>query len=409
MKRWGLVVLAVFLSLTVFAGCTAGGFTGSQKVDLDKLDPKVISGNTEFAFDLFRELNREDPEENVFISPLSISTALTMTYQGAGGTTKEGMAEALNYEGIELQSLNDTYRHLLSYLARVDKDIELKIGNSIWIREGEEIQPGFLEVNKNIFRAEVAELDFTKQDAADTINRWIEKATEGKIEKMLEGEIPPHVIMYLINAIYFKGEWTDQFDKNNTFPTEFRSGTGEKQPVMMMSKQGKVEYGEGEDYQAIRLPYGNEKTAMYVILPRKDLDVNSLIGKMDPAKWEEIKSSTGIQRDVIVQLPRFKIEYGIKLLNDSLSNLGMAEAFTDRADFSGIREGIFINRVMHKAVIEVNEEGSEAAAATVVEMTEAAAMEPLKFIADRPFIFLIAEEETGSILFMGKMWEVKDN
>lgn len=405
MRELGAVVLVVLLSLTVLTGCTAGSFTGSQKVDLDRLNPEVISGNTEFAFDLFRELNREDQEENIFISPLSISTALTMTYQGAGGTTREGMAEALHYQGVDLQSLNDTYQHLLGYLAGVDKDIELKMGNSIWIREGEEIQPGFLEVNKNIFRAEVAELDFTKQDAADTINRWIEKATEGKIEKMLEGEIPPHVIMYLINAIYFKGEWTDQFDKDNTFPTEFRSGTGEKQQVMMMSKHGDAGYGEGQDYQAVRLPYGNEKTAMYVILPRTGLDVNSFIDNMDMAKWEEIRNSIGTRRDVIVQLPRFKIEYGIKLLNDSLSNLGMAEAFTDRADFSGIRDNIFINRVMHKAVIEVNEEGSEAAAATVVEMTEAAAREPLKFIADRPFVFLIAEEETGSILFVGKMWE----
>ena len=407
MKRLGPVVLVLFLSLTVLTGCTPGGFTGSQKVDLDKLSAEVIEGNTEFAFDIFRELNGEDREENIFISPLSISTALTMTYQGAGGTTREGMAEALNYKGIELQSLNDTYQHLLRYLAGVDKDIELKMGNSIWIKEGEDIQPDFLEVNKDVFRAEVAELDFSKEEAADTINGWIEKATEGKIEKMLEGEIPSNVIMYLINAIYFKGEWTDQFDKNNTFPTEFRTGTGEKQPVMMMSKQGNAEYGEGEDYQAVKLPYGNEKTAMYVILPRPGVEINSFIDNMDPAKWEKIRSSIRAERDVIVQLPRFKMEYGIKLLNDSLSKLGMAEAFTDRADFSGIRNGIFINRVLHKAVIEVNEEGSEAAAATVVEMIEAAAMEPLKFIADRPFVILIAEEETGSVLFMGKMWEVE--
>lgn len=407
MKRLGLLTLVVFFSLTVLAGCAAGSFTGGQKVDLDKLSNEVIEGNTDFAFDIFRELNREDREENIFISPLSISTALTMTYEGARGTTREGMAEALNYKGIELESLNDTYQHLLGYLSGMVKDIELKMANSIWLREGEEIQPDFLEVNKEVFRAEVVELDFSNKEAADTINRWIEKATEGKIEEMLEGEIPGNVIMYLINAIYFKGEWKDQFDKNNTFPTEFQAGSGEKQPVMMMSKQGNGEYGEGEDYQAVRLSYGNEKTAMYVVLPKQGVEINSFIDRMDMAKWQEIRSSIRSERDVMVQLPRFKIEYGIKLLNDSLSKLGMAEAFTDRADFSGIRDSIYINRVLHKAVIEVNEEGSEAAAATVVEMIESAAMEPLKFIADRPFVFLIAEEETGSILFMGKMWEAK--
>lgn len=407
MKRWGLVILAVFVSLTVLIGCTAGTFSDGQKADLKQLDNEVISGNTQFAFEIFRELNREDPEENVFISPLSISTALTMTYQGAGGTTREGMAEALNYQGIDLEALNNTYRHLLGYLAGVDKEIELKLGNSIWIREGEEIRPDFLEVNRNIFRAEVTELDFAQPDAADTINRWIDKATEGKIDKMLDGKIPGNVIMYLINAIYFKGVWTDRFDQDHTFPTEFRAGTGEKQQVMMMSKQGDADYGEGEDYRVVRLPYGNEKVAMYVILPRADLDVNDFIDSLDVAKWEEIRTIIGTRRDVIVQLPRFKIEYGIKHLNDVLSNLGMAEAFTDRADFSGIRDKVFIDKVMHKAVIEVNEEGSEAAAATVVVIAETAAFEPLKFIADRPFVFLIAEEETGSIFFMGKMWEAK--
>jgi len=137
------------------------------------------------------------------------------------------------------------------------------------------------------------------------------------------------------------------------------------------------------------------------------VEINAFIESLDRAKWEEIRQSTSTQRDVVVQLPRFKMEYGVKLLNDSLAKLGMAEAFTDRADFSGIRDDVYISRVMHKAVIEVNEEGSEAAGATVVEVVETAALEPLRFIADRPFVFLIAEEETGSILFMGKMWEVE--
>lgn len=407
MKKWGKVLLVVFLALAVLSGCAVGVSTGAGQVDLSKLDQAVLEGNREFAFDLFREINREDGQRNVFISPLSISAALTMVYQGAGGTTREGMAEALNYRGIELEALNETYRQLLAYLAGLDKNIELKIGNSIWIREGEDIQPAFLEVNKNIFRAEVAELDFTRPEAADTINRWIARATEGKIDKILDEEIPQDVIMYLINAIYFKGQWAEQFDKNNTFPAEFHSGSGAKQPVQMMSRLGEADYGEGEDYQVVRLPYGDGKIAMYVVLPREGVEINAFIDQLDQPKWEEIRQSVSPRGEVLVQLPRFKMEYGIKLLNDSLSRLGMAEAFTDRADFSGIREGVYLSRVMHKAVIEVNEEGSEAAGVTVVEVVETALREPLQFIADRPFVFLIAEEETGTILFMGKMWSVE--
>ncbi|HHY60668.1 MAG TPA: serpin family protein [Clostridia bacterium] len=405
--KWGRVALVVLLSLAVLTGCAAGLVPMSPQADLSKLDRAVLEGNTEFAFDLFREVNREDREKNVFISPLSVSLALTMTYQGARGTTQAGMAEALNYQGVDLEALNETYRQLLTYLAGVDKDIELRIGNSIWVREGEDIQPAFLEVNKNVFRAEVAELDFSRPEAAATINGWIAKATAGKIDKMLEGEIPPHVIMYLINAIYFRGQWAEQFDPRNTFPAEFRAGTGLKQQVQMMSKFGRAEYGEGEDYRVVKLPYGKGKTAMYVVLPGDDVEINAFIESLDRAKWEEIRQSTSTQRDVVVQLPRFKMEYGVKLLNDSLAKLGMAEAFTDRADFSGIRDDVYISRVMHKAVIEVNEEGSEAAGATVVEVVETAALEPLRFIADRPFVFLIAEEETGTILFMGKMWSVE--
>lgn len=402
MKKGILIIFTLCFVLSI-VGCSRNSINEEYNFNKEKINPSVAEANTAFAFQLFNELNKEDENDNVFISPFSVSTALTMTYQGAETSTREDMAKALRYEGIEDSILNESYQNLLGYLNRIDKKIHLDINNSIWIREGEEIKEDFIQVNKDIFRADVTELDFSKEDSVDKINQWIDDSTKGKIKKMIDGPISSDVIMYLINAIYFKGEWSEQFKKENTFETEFYAENGETQKVMMMSKHGDVEYGEGDDFKAVKLPYGNEKTAMYIMLPKKEESIISFMNNMDLQKWNTIKDSISTKEDVSFQMPRFTIEYGIKNLNQSLSNLGMEKAFTDSADFSGIRNEIFINRVLHKAVIEVNEEGSEAAGVTVVEMTESSAVEPLTFVANRPFAFIIADEEFGDILFMGKM------
>ena len=175
----------------------------------------------------------------------------------------------------------------------------------------------------------------------------------------------------------------------------------------MMSRKGEVEYTKGDNYKAVRLPYGNGKTSMYCVLTDDGVNINEFIDNMSIEKWNEIRKNVAEVDEVVLQIPKFKLEYGIKNLNDSLQSIGLGEAFSDKADFSGIREGVYINRVLHKAVIEVNEEGSEAAAATVVEMKEVAARQPITFIADKPFMFIIADGTTGTILFMGKLLSVK--
>lgn len=375
-------------------------------VDKDKIKPKVIDANSGFAFNIFRLLNSEDNGSNIFISPLSISTALSMVYQGANSTTKEAMAKALKYTGIDDETLNESYKNLIPYLMQLDKKVELNISNSLWIRDGQVINDDFLSANKDIFDASVISLDFSDEGAADTINQWISDATKKKIEKMVSSPISRDVIMYVINAIYFKGDWSTQFDTKNTFSSEFHSEDGKSTDIMMMRRNGKVEYGQGDDFKAVRLPYGSGKTAMYCILPGNSASVNDFITDLDIEKWNEIKDSISEKNDVVLQLPRFKLEYGIKDLKGSLASLGMAEAFSDKADFSGIRDDITISSVLHKAVIEVDEKGSEAAAATVVEMRGTSVSEPITFIADRPFVFLIADDETGTILFMGKVSEI---
>jgi serine protease inhibitor len=406
MKRAVVLMMCVGLLCISIIGCSSSGTSSFPgKYDMEKVSDKLVGANNGFSFDIFKKLIEEDGDKSVFISPFSISTALSMTYNGAATTTKEAMAKTLGYDGLELEVLNESYCNLISYLNNVDKKVKLDVANSIWIREGEQIKEDFISRNKELFNAEADMLDFSLESSVDTINRWISDATNGKIDKMLVPPISPDVVMYLINAIYFKGEWTRQFNPELTSDTVFTNGAGQKQAVKMMTRKGKTEYVEADGYKTVKLPYGSGKTAMYCILPEEGTDINEFAGRMDEEEWENIRNGVSETEDVILQIPRFKVEYGIKNLNDSLKVLGMEEAFSGNADFSGIREGIFISRVLHKAVIEVNEEGSEAAGATVVVMEECAGMN-ITFIANRPFLFIIAEEETGSILFMGKLSEV---
>ncbi|NLC38212.1 MAG: serpin family protein [Clostridia bacterium] len=409
MKRWLGLVVCLVMALVVFSGCADGFllFGGNGDFHRDKISPELVEANSRFTWNIFKQLSEEDRDENIFISPLSISTALTMTYQGAGSTTKEAMAGTLGYANINDQVLNESYKNLIRYLARLDSKIQLNISNSIWIREGEDIKEDFLSTNTDLFDALIRFLDFSQKNAADQINQWISKATNKRIEKMVDGPIPQDIVMFLINAIYFKGDWTKQFDPENTFPAEFQAGDGSVQQVMMMSRNGEVEYGQGDGFQAVRLPYGSGKAAMYCILPEEGVNINDFIRSLDQDHWKMIRDSISERDQVLLQLPRFQLEYGIKKLNDSLTALGMGEAFSQTADFSGIRDDVYISKVLHKAIIEVNEEGSEAAAATVVVVKETAALEPLAFIADRPFVFVIADDETGTILFLGKVYDLR--
>ncbi len=404
-KNLAVILLSIFTA-SVLASCgnIAGAAAGFDK---SKIGDGFTDRNSKFAFDIFNQVNSEDGGENVFISPLSISTALAMTYQGAEGTTREAMANALQLSGLDGEVLNESYKNLLRYLKQADSKLQLDINNSIWIREGKPIKEEFLSVNKTIFDAYVTTLDFSQASAASTINKWIDDSTKGKIKKMIDPPIPSDIIMYLINAIYFKGQWSDQFDTKMTFGSRFNSMDGKTSDIMMMSRYGTVIFGKTEEYKAVRLPYGKGDIAMYCILPEKGTDINDFVEQMNLEKWAEIRNTLKETKDVRLQIPRFNLEYGIKNLNDALTGLGMGVAFSNDANFSGMGDNIAISRVLHKAVIEVNEEGSTAAGVTVVEMKETSAvMDPPEFIADRPFVFIIADDETGSILFMGKVLSI---
>jgi len=376
-----------------------------------EISNEVQKGNSKFAFNIFRQLNKEDEDKSVFISPLSISTALTMTYQGARNQTAQEIAEALAYQGIDIKDLNNYYRSLLEYLEQADDKIKLDISNSIWLNENadfniEDVNKDFVSNNKDVFKADFETADFSKDSEVERLNEWVSDATEGMIPHIVNKEDVIDSVMDIINAIYFKGDWAQKFDPERTNKAFFYTEDGEKTEVSMMNMREEIYYGEGTGFKVVRLPYGSGKTAMYCVLPSEGTSISEFVEAMNAEKWETIKESIA-KRETILNLPKFKVEYGVKKLKDSLRSLGMQIPFTGSADFSGICEerNLYIDDVLHKAVIEVNEEGSEAAAVTVVIIRDSAVHEPNEFNANRPFMFVIEEVEHGTILFMGKILE----
>lgn len=433
MKRFVMVFVCIFAFISTLMSCDNGSEAknkillkeGENKItdnndkktvktkdydyDIEKIDLEVIKGNKEFSLKIFKQLNEESLTDSIFISPFGISQTLTMTYNGAETTTKECMEDTLGLSGLDRTVINESFQNLTNYLAQIDDKVKLDIANSIWIREGEKIQEEFVRSNETNFDAEVDILDFSDSKAVDTINGWIEKATYGKINKMLKAPIPSDTIMYMINAIYFKGEWSEQFDPKLTYQDDFTTLEGKVKNVNMMQRKiNSVEYTGNEEYKAVRLPYGDRKISMYLLLPEEGTDINELIKNLTIDKLAGIKKTVTKKEDIVLRIPRFRLEYGMKELNDSLIALGMGEAFGSKSDFTGIREDVSISRVLHKAIIEVNEEGSEATAATVVEMVETAVAEPLTFIADRPFVFFINDDVMDTILFMGKVVSIEE-
>jgi serine protease inhibitor len=403
-----LVTVAVFTFIflgSVSAAAPASG--GSVQAETaSSLSPApaanptaLVDANSQFAFAIFKQINSTEAGKNVLISPLSISTALAMLYQGAGNDTKDEIAQTLNYSEIEITKLNSDYQSLLNHLKNGDSFVELNIGNSVWYDDAFHVKPDFLKTNQEAFDAEIKGLDFTKADAADTINLWISNVTQGMIDKMVD---PPLTgVMYLINAIYFKGAWTNPFDPNLTQKSIFKTESGQTNTVDMMHSNTAAEFGKGTDYSAIRLPYGKQQISMYCVLPAEGLAIDSFISGLTVDKFNEIKRSLSARTFFDVRLPKLKMAYGAKSLKTVLNRLGMDKAFNfGQADFSGIsNEPLWVDDVLHKAVIDVNEEGTVAAATTIIIMPTAT-MD--SFLANRPFLFFIVDDATGSILFMGK-------
>ena len=359
----------------------------------------VASANTRFGFKLLHDLRERDPGGNIFISPLSISIALTMTYNGAVGETERAMAEVLEIDGLDLSTINNSNRALRTSLENPDPKVEISIANSIWSRQGVDFNPDFLERNRVFFGAEIAALDFSLPQATATINEWVNTNTNGKIEKIVD-RINPQTLLFLINAIYFKGNWRDEFDKSMTRSGVFHLSDGSEKQVQMMRREGEYPYFRGERFEATSLPYGDGRVSMYIFLPNRDSNLNKFLRNLNAENWEGWIAQLQDRRQTMM-LPRFKLEYEVRL-NDTLEALGMGIAFGGGADFSGMGPSLFISEVRHKTFVEVNEEGTEAAAVTAVVGVKSL---PPAFRVDRPFFFAIYDAETETILFVGTVTE----
>ncbi len=375
---------------------------------------ELVAANTAFGFKLFGELATEYDGQNLFVSPPSVAIALAMTYNGADGTTADAMVHTLALDGMSLDSVNASYADLMSLLINPDSAVELSIANSLWARKGLDFKKDFLQRNEEYYRAEVSALDFGNPDAAPTINRWVNDQTRGKISSIVDSPIDPSTILFLINAIYFKGTWTYAFNDTLTEDGTFHLLNGSTKQHPRMFQSGDYRYLENSQFQAVRLPYGSGRISMYVFLPSAKSSLREFEGSLTAENWFGWMSEFHT-REGDVALPRFRLEFETSL-NEALIALGMGPAFSPGgANFSAMfpisaDANVYISQVKHKTFVEVNEQGTEAAAVTSVEMAVTAlppGEPPQRFsmIVDRPFFFAIRDDETGTVLFMGSIVE----
>jgi len=366
---------------------------------------KRVSQDNEFALDLLKNTIKVSDESNVFISPLSVSIALGMAWNGADGLTKSEMAATLKMDGMAAEDINEYYKIMIESLPTADSCSILNIANSVWCRDIFQAKQPFLDINATYFNAEIRKLDFSKTWAVDTINNWCARKTNNLIKDVIK-QIDPLAMMYLINAVYFKGQWTNKFDVKNTFESDFKNEQGNLNKVNMMQMTDSFPYYSDSYAQYLEMPYGNGAFSMTVILPEDGKTTNDLLDYLTSESLNSIFKELKSQQ-VIVSFPRFKAESDYEL-SEPLKAMGMMEAFKESANFSGICDiDLYINSVIHKTYVEVTEEGTEAAAVTVVEFFTTSLPDYPCFNANKPFIFLIREKGTGVILFAGKMGSVE--
>ncbi len=384
---------------------TPGPLPGPKPINLDQKSLSLLEADNAFAFEIFKEISQsEEDGKNIMISPLSISLALAMTYNGADGETKEAMEDVLHLHGLSTEDINKSYQSLINALLSVDPKVIMEIANSIWYRDDFSVEDDFLNINKTYYDAEVTQLNFSDPASVDIINQWVSDKTHEKITKIIE-QINRDDVMFLINAIYFKGTWKYEFDKNDTHEAPFYDENGNfLRDIQMMMIEGDFNYTSNVFFHAIELPYGQGNYSMIVMLPQSGVSIDSLINNMNKNNWETWMESFYNRPDFEVFLPKFKFEFE-KELKKVLSQLGMGIAFgqNGNADFSKINpnEDLFISSVKHKTFIEVNEEGTEAAAVTSVTISRGVSAN--EFRANHPFIFVIKEKFTNAIMFMGRV------
>lgn len=379
-----------------------------RHLEVSRIDPRVTAANKKFGFKLFSEILKQHSStnsQNILISPTSVAIALAMAYNGAGGETQQVMAKTLELQGISLQEVNSANAALTTTLQNLD-DIQLNIANSLWARQDYLLKPDFIQRNQGFYAAQIANLNFSDPNALATINNWVKQSTSGRSDRIVD-RINSDEVLFLLNAIYFKGQWTNEFDKQKTRKYPFYLASGGQKQHPMMSQSGKYRYYENEKFQAVNLPYGNDgRLSLYVFLPRQNSNLSAFYQDLNAENWDKWVTQFS-DRQGAIRLPRFKVESDFTL-NDTLKALGMGVAFEEGANFSDMGENLALSEVKQKTFVEVSEEGTEAAATTSVGVELIAAKpqkQPFQMIVERPFFYAIRDNQTSTVLFMGSIQE----
>ena len=400
-------ILFIALSLIVFS-CKEQQTIDTPSVDFvnNKKAAGLVEADTRFGLELFSEVvSMDEAPENIMISPVSVAVALGMTYNGAEGDTKTAFEETLRFSGYSREEINTIHQALINHILQADPKVIMEIANSIWYRQGFNVLQSFIDTNTLYYNAEVAGLDFGDPAAKDIINNWCAVKTHDKIKDVLD-YISPQAVMYLINAIYFNGTWTYQFDEKDSYTGTFTKEDNSQTDARYMKMQTDIAYLSNELFSAVDLPYGNGKFSMSVLLPKPGKTTNDIVEQLSLSNFTNWTSGFS-EKEVIVTLPKFKFGYK-ELLNKPLIDMGLGIAFNDMADFTDINPSgnLSISRVIHQSFIDVNEKGTEAAAVTVVEIRYTSVGPEdgvFYFNADHPFVFVIREKTSNAILFIGRV------
>ena len=376
-----------------------------QPIALTVDQKALVESNNQFAFTLFNKAGNLETKENLCVSPFSVSMALSMTLNGANGSTKTGMINTLGFGSQTTSTINDFNKLLSEQLQSIDDQVTFNIANSIWYRNTFSVIPAFISTNQNYYKAEVSSLDFSSPSAVKAINDWVSAKTNNAIPTIID-RIQSDNVMYLINALYFKGSWRNKFDASKTTDQNFFKEDQTVVQCKMMTQDITFPCSGNETFSAVELPYGQGNFVMTILLPRDGKTTADVLATFNANMWQTV---TDELRPVSLKMsmPRFKMSYETSL-NGILSSMGMADAFNSSvANFTGINAGggLFISDVKHKTMVDVNEEGTVAAAVTSVSMTLTAIHVPAVITVNKPFIFVISEKSTGAILFTGRIMD----
>ena len=408
MKRTAFFVFICLLALVSFSACGKPEpeeppyHEESEPIALTKAEQEINQASNQFGFDIYHKIYSGN---DMLISPLSLSLALSMTANGASGKTAEEMLSTLGFGGKDKEVMNNYYQKMIGGLLNAESKTTFEVANSIWADEKIGVKKSFTDITKKYYSSEVYPADFKTQATVDQINKWCSDKTHGKIPTIMD-KPDPNLVMALINALYFKGEWAFKFNEK-TKKEDFTTLGGSKNKVDMMSAEEKLLYAEYDGFSMVQLPYGNGAFCMDVILPAKSEDFGKAVERFDAKTFDRLLTNRS-NAIVNLKLPKFTFDYNIGL-NNALIALGMQKAFdSNQADFSEMAEkSLKISLVKQKTFIDVNEKGTEAAAVTFIGMVTTSVgpgSEPRRvdFFADRPFLFIIRENSTGAVLFIGQ-------